>query len=118
MILSCGHILAIPQTRHRGTGLTGQNLRYFQDLDRGLQGHIGVGMRHGPGVRTAGAASLGAGPKCLIDNGLDGSGATAAFGATAEAAIELLGVARKNVCRVHGVADIVIAKDVAGTDNH
>ena len=98
MILSCGHILAIPQTRHRGTGLTGQNLRYFQDLDRGLQGSIGVGMRRCPGVRTAGAASLGAGPKCLNDNGLDGSGATAAFGATAEATIDLLGASGEVFC--------------------
>jgi hypothetical protein len=106
MILSCGHILARSEkTRRRGTGntprstgLTGQNLRYFQDLDGSLQGSIGVGMRHGPGVRTAGAASLGAGPKRFVDNGFDGSGATAAFGATAEATIDLLGASGEVFC--------------------
>jgi hypothetical protein len=27
-------------------------------------------------------------------------------------------VTREAVCRFHGVADVVIAKDVAGTDDH
>ena|ERR1700722_5387267 len=93
-----------------GSGLIGQqqaaagpNQRYFQDLDRGLQGsngqrYIGVGVRRGPGVRTAGAAGLGAGPKCLFDNGFDGARAAAAFGATAEAAIDLLGASGEVFC--------------------
>ena len=70
------------------------------------------------GVRAAGLAGLGAGAERLVDDALDGAGATAAFGAAAEAAIKLLGVARKDICRTHGVADVVIAEDVAGTDNH
>ena|ERR1700761_5935837 len=72
--------------------------RYFQDSDRGLQRHIDVGVRRGPGVRTAGTAGLGASSKCLIDNGLDGARATAAFGATAEAAIDLLSASGEVFC--------------------
>ena len=69
-------------------------------------------------MRAAGAAFLGAGAKGFVDDGLDGARAAAAFGAAAKAPIELLGVPRKDVCRLHGVADVVIAEDVAGTDNH
>jgi hypothetical protein len=75
-------------------------------------------MRHGPGVRTAGAASLGAGPKSFFDDRLDGAGAAAAFGATAEAAINLLGASGEVFCWLDGTADIMVAEDVAGTDNH
>ena len=69
-------------------------------------------------VGAAGLAGMGTGAERFVDNVLAGAGATAAFGATAETAIELLGAARKDICRAHGVADIVIAEDVAGTDNH
>src|SRR5215472_4305532 len=69
-------------------------------------------------VRTASLAGMGAGAQRFVDDVLDGAGATAAFGAAAEAAIELLGTARKDICRGHGVADVVIAEDVAGADNH
>lgn len=55
---------------------------------------------------------------CLIDDRLDGAGAAAAFGATAEAIIDLLGTALRVVGRVDGVAHIVVAKDIAGTDDH
>ena len=69
-------------------------------------------------VRAAGLTGPGAGAERLVDNALDGTGATAAFGAATKAAINLLRVTRKAVCRIHGVADVVIAKDVAGTDDH
>jgi len=70
----------------------------------------------GVAVGAAGAASLGAGAERLVDNGLDGTSATAAFGTAAEAAIDLLGIARHG--RVDGIADIMVAEDVAGTDDH
>ena len=75
-------------------------------------------MSMGMAVRAAGLAGPGAGAERLVDDALDGACATAAFGAATEAAIKLLGVARKDICRTHGVADVVIAEDVAGTDNH
>src|SRR5262249_59988484 len=66
-------------------------------------------------LRTAGAARFGA---SLVDDGLDGAGATAAFGAAAEAAIDVLGASRKAGCSSHGIADVMVAQDVAGTDDH
>ena len=54
--------------------------------------------RRGPAVRASGAAGLGAGPERLVDNGLDGARAAAAFGAAAEAAIDLLGTSGKVIC--------------------
>ena len=66
-------------------------------------------------LRTAGAARFGAG---FVDDGLDGAGATAAFGAAAEAAVDFLGVSRKAGGGSHGIADIMVAEDVAGTDDH
>ena len=72
----------------------------------------------GRAVWTAGAAGLGAGPERFIDDGLDGPRTAAAFGAAAEATIELLGVARQAVGRLHRAADIMVAQDVAGTNDH
>ena len=69
-------------------------------------------------VRASGAAGLGAGTKRLVDNALDGARATATFSAATEAAIDLLGIARKLFSTTDGVADIVVAEDVAGTNNH
>ena len=69
-------------------------------------------------VRTADAAGLGAGAQRLVDDGLDGARAAAAFGAAAEAAVDLLGIARKSIRGADSTADIVVAKDVTGTDNH
>jgi hypothetical protein len=67
---------------------------------------------------TSGMAALGAGSEGLIDDGLDGACATAAFGAAAEAAVDLLGIARKVIRRAYGMAHIMVAEDVAGTNNH
>ncbi len=69
-------------------------------------------------VRTTGAAGLGAGAQRFVDDGLDGARAAAALGAASEAAIDLLGVAGKVLRTLDGTTDIVVAKDVAGTDDH
>jgi hypothetical protein len=69
-------------------------------------------------MRTTGAAGLGAGAQRLIDDGLDGARATTALGAASEAPIELLGIAGKVLRTLDDVADIVVAKHVARTDNH
>ena len=79
---------------------------------------MGIWFRAGLAVRTSGTAGLGAGTERLVNNGLDGARASAAFGAATEAAIDLLGIARKLFSRTDGVADIVVAEDVAGTNNH
>jgi hypothetical protein len=77
-----------------------------------------VRVRTGLAVRTSGTTGLGTGAERLIDDGLDGPGASTAFGAATEAAVDLLGVARQRLRGVNGAADIVVAKDVAGTNNH
>ena len=64
------------------------------------------------------AAGLGAGAKRLVDDRLDGARAAAAFGATAEAAINLLCISCHGPTAINGIADIVVAEDVTGTDNH
>jgi hypothetical protein len=79
-------------------------------LDR-LVGHI-VAMR------TAGAARLGAWAEGLVDDRLDGACAAAAFGAAAEAPLNLLLIARQVRSCNYGTADIVVAKDVTGTNDH
>ena len=64
------------------------------------------------------ATGLGAGTKSLVNDGFDGARTPATFGAAAEAAIELLGIAGQILRRRDGTADIAVAKDVAGTNNH
>jgi hypothetical protein len=54
----------------------------------------------------------------LIDEAFNGASASAAFGAAAEAAVDLLWIARKVLRGVDGVTNIVVAEDVAGTNNH
>jgi hypothetical protein len=67
---------------------------------------------------AAGLAGTGAWPKGLINERLDRSCATPAFGAAAETAVKLLGIPRQFVSRGHGIANIVIGNNVAGTHNH
>jgi hypothetical protein len=69
-------------------------------------------------MRTAGAAFLGAGAERFVDDGLDRARAAAALGAATEAPINLLGISRQVRSRTHGIPDIVVAEDVAGTDDH
>jgi hypothetical protein len=63
-------------------------------------------------------AGLGASTESLLNDGFDSAGASATFGAATEAAIDLLGIARKVFRDVDGATDIVVAEDVAGTNNH
>ena len=69
-------------------------------------------------VRASGAAGLGARTESVVNDGLDGTRASATLGAATETAVDLLGIARKRFRSVDGVADIVVAEDVAGTNNH
>jgi hypothetical protein len=69
-------------------------------------------------VRATGAAFLGAGAERLVDDGLDGARTPAAFGAAAEATVNLFGIPRHVQGCTYGTTDIVVAQDVAGTDNH
>jgi len=69
-------------------------------------------------MRTAEAAGLGAGTERLVDDGLDGTRAPAAFGAAAEATINLLRIARQFPGGDYGIADIVVAEDVTGANDH
>ena len=69
-------------------------------------------------VRAAGLAGQRTGAERLVNDALDGTSAAPAFGTATKAAIKLLGVTRKVVCGIHGVADVVVAQDIAGTDNH
>jgi hypothetical protein len=74
--------------------------------------------RVGMAMRAADAAGLGTGPQRLVDDCLDRAGAATAFGATAETAINLLGISCQGPAGAYGVADIVVAEDVTGTDDH
>ena len=72
----------------------------------------------GPAVRASRMAGLGAGAQGFVNDGLDGARASAAFDAAAEAAIDLLGIARNVFRGIDRLADIAVAEDVAGTNNH
>jgi hypothetical protein len=82
--------------------------------ERELGGLFGRGMV----MRAARATGLGAGAQGLVDDGLDGTRAAAAFGAAAKTTVELLDVSRQVRSYADGIADIVVAEDVTGTDNH
>src|SRR5262245_6807605 len=69
-------------------------------------------------VRATSAAGACTGTERFVDDGLDGARATAAFGAAAEATIDLLGVTNGVVGISEGGADVVVAEDVTGTNNH
>ena len=75
-------------------------------------------MRSGLAVRASGAASFGASAERFVDDGLDGARTAAALGAAAETIIDLLGTTRQIVRIGDRVADIVVAEDVTGTNNH
>jgi hypothetical protein len=88
--------------------------------EREGRGHILRGLVVGrmAAVRAAGAAFLGAGAKRFVDDGLDRACAPTAFGAAAEATVDLFGIPRQVRSCTHGATDIVVAQNVAGTDNH
>ena len=94
----------------------------FQEFSGSREGELSVAKFFmavvSMAVRTAGTTGLGAGPKGIFDDGLKGARAASTLGAAAEAAIELLGIARQVPGRVNGAADIIVAQDVTGTDDH
>jgi len=59
-----------------------------------------------------------AGSQRIIDDGLDRPRTTAAFRTAAQAVIDMLGVPQHIVSGIDGIADIVVAEDVAGTNDH
>jgi hypothetical protein len=69
-------------------------------------------------MRAAGAAFLCAGTERFVDDGFDRARAAAALGAASEASVNLLGISRQVRSCTHGIPDIVVAQDVAGTDDH
>ena len=107
--------------RNPCTGRKGKVVRSrpIQGFSGGRERELGVlDMVFGVAVRTAGTTGLGAGPKGIFDDGLQGARAASTLGAAAEAAIHLLRAARKVQSSVHGIANIMVAEDVAGTDDH
>jgi hypothetical protein len=72
----------------------------------------------GLAVRATCAASLGAGAQRLVDDRLDGARAAAALGTATETAINLLGIPGEIFRALDGITDIVVGKDVAGTNDH
>ena len=103
-----------------GTRRANGNIWRFLQISGGRERELRMGVRLGVGlaVRASGAAGLGAGAQGLVDDGLDGARASAAFGAAAEATVNLLGIARKVRRSVNRAADILVADDVTGTNNH
>ena len=78
----------------------------------------GIVLLRDLGVPAAGQAAIDTGSERLLDDPSDGPRATAAFGAATETAIDLLGVPGKLVRIVDGMADVVVAQDVTGTNDH
>jgi hypothetical protein len=69
-------------------------------------------------VRASRMAGLGASTQRLVDDGLDGACASATFDTATVAVKDLLGTAREVFRGADGTADIMVAEDVAGTNNH
>jgi hypothetical protein len=73
------------------------------------------------GIRAAGvldAAGILAGGERLIHNTADGSGASSALRAAAQATIHLAGCARRYGIAGERPANVVVAQHVTRTDNH
>ena len=91
----------------------------IQGFSGGSEREFDFGLRFRPAaVRTSGTTGLGTGAKGFVNDGLDGARTTATFGAAAEAAVDLLGVTRQVFRGADSAADIMVAEDVAGTNNH
>jgi hypothetical protein len=69
-------------------------------------------------VRASRTAGLGASAQSFVDDGFDGACAAAAFGAAAEATVDLLGIPGKVFRTIDRTADIVVGQDVTGANNH
>ncbi len=94
-------------------GLAGSQRKPALDV---FGGSLGVGMILA--VLAACLAGTCAGAQRVVDDGLDRTGTPAALRAAPETAVELLGVAWQFLRRFHRLADVVVAEDVAGADNH
>jgi hypothetical protein len=96
--------------------------RHFRRIQRfsgsGEREFGGRFFGHGMAVRAARATGLRAGAQRFVDDGLDGTRTTPTLGIAAEASINLLCIARQIRSGMYGTADIMVAEDVAGTDNH
>jgi hypothetical protein len=75
-------------------------------------------IRPGLAMRASRATGLGAGAESLVNDRLDGARASATFGAAAQTSVDLLGIARQVFSGVDSVTDVVVADEVAGTDDH
>lgn len=93
-------------------------MRISGSRERELGVGVGVRLHAGLAVRATGAAGFGAGAQGFVDDGLDGARASAAFGTATEATIDLLGIAGKVLRSVDRTADILVADDVTGTNDH
>jgi hypothetical protein len=69
-------------------------------------------------VGTSVAAGLGAWAQGFRHDLLDGPGTPAALGAASETAVNLPCRTRNGGSGGHGVADVMVAQDVTGTDDH
>jgi hypothetical protein len=78
-------------------------------------GNLGVMMMGR--MRAASRTFLGACAKRILDDLVDRTGAAAAFGAAAKAAIDLPRRARQAGRSAHRAADVIIAQNIAGTDD-
>ena len=83
-----------------------------QELD------LGGLVRLGKAMRTTRAARPSARAERLVDDRLHGTRASPTFDAAAQAVINLLGIPRQVRSRAHGVANIMVGQNVAGTNNH
>jgi hypothetical protein len=104
-----------PSPRQRQQGSSGPS-----GSDGGFE-QFGVAMSLGmvAAVWAARAAGLGAGAQRLIEDSLDGAGAAAAFSTAAQTPVDLPCRARQIIrCGGYRGADIVVAEDVTGTNNH
>ena len=88
------------------------------ERELGVHVVVRMSMRLVPAVPTSGLAGFGAVTERLFDDALDRACTATACNAATETAVDLPGIARKILRRAHGTADIVVAKDVAGTDDH
>ena len=79
----------------------------------GLDVRLAVSSR----MRAAGAAGFGAGAQGLVHDLLDRPYAPSALSAAPETAVDLPRRARRALSS-NGITDIVVGKDVAGTNDH
>ena len=69
-------------------------------------------------VRATDETTSRAGSKRFVDDGLDGPRTAAAFHAAAEAAMDLSGMPQHIIRGADRMANIVVAENIAGADNH